>query len=83
MEDLVPLTRKELLTRKTKQRNLCLAAIVVLVVIGIIVFHAIDVSLPEPGIELPMIKEFKEIPFGMTLKEYVSMTGWMIKGSGN
>jgi hypothetical protein len=80
MESIVPTHSKESKARRIKHRNLCIGATVVIAAIVGIVLLVIDGRMPEPGIELPMIKEYNAVPTGLTAKQYNKMVDWLNDG---
>ena len=69
-------SHKEHNDRRSKIRKWIGGGVFLLVIIVLVVVNVVDSSIPEPGIELPMIKEFKSLPTGMTRKQYSAMTTW-------
>jgi hypothetical protein len=71
---------KEHNARRSKVRKWIAGGIFLVTIIVLVVVSVVDSSIPEAGIELPMIKEFKSLPAGMTKDQYKKMTTWSHDG---
>ena len=66
IESIIPSNSKEKSDRRTKLTTICVGLFCLVAIIVIIVLSVIDHRVPDPDIELPMIKEYAKTPLGMT-----------------
>ena len=68
VESMGIMTYKEKNVRIKRIQKHVAGGVFILAVIAAVVVSIVDLRIPEPSIELPMIKEYKSLPTGMTKK---------------
>jgi len=66
LESIAPTDQKEKSARRKKIRSGCAGLICCVAIIVFVIIAVVDKSIPDPNIELPMIKEYGELPLGFT-----------------